>query len=76
MSDDAGRLRDAKGRRLTPPVDIAEALDEAYHIKCSVCDGLGYSVGVSKRVPCEPCDGKGYITDERMPAATSSSEPT
>lgn len=68
MTDADGNLRSADGRKLTPPDDIAEALDAAYHIKCSVCDGMGYSVGVSKRLPCESCGGKGYITDERMPA--------
>ena len=26
---------------------------------CKVCDGLGYSVGVAKRVTCDECDGTG-----------------
>jgi hypothetical protein len=26
---------------------------------CKVCDGLGYSVGVSERIPCDECDGTG-----------------
>lgn len=26
---------------------------------CKVCDGMGYSVGVSKRIPCDECDGTG-----------------
>lgn len=75
MTDPDGNLRSADGRKLTPPDDIAEAMDAAYYQKCSVCDGLGYSVGVSKRVPCKSCDGKGFIKDERMPVTAIDGAP-
>lgn len=64
MADDKGALRSADGKKLRPPPDIQEAFDAAYAEKCKVCDGLGYSVGVSKRIQCETCDGSGHVLIE------------